>query len=314
MSGRTDGDSARPLAQLLRLLDEQGYSFTCVTPATHARVLERRGGEPARDLRDIFGWSMAFQASTLPPPMLDLLRETGMVEEGGSLLRSRVRVAELSGRLFLHSAYPTDDPDAVFFGPDTYRFASFLEQELGEEEVRCLVDYGAGSGVGGLVAAGLVGAERIVLLDRNPAALTLANANAIAAATAVELVQGESLAAVEGEIDLVIANPPFIVDDSGRTYRDGGDELGTGLSLQWARDALARLEPGGRMLLYTGSPIVDGEDRLLAALSEIADADDWALRYAEIDPDIFGEELESPAYRQARVERIAAVGAVIRRD
>jgi hypothetical protein len=33
------------------------------------------------------------------------------------------------------------------------------------------------------------------------------------------------------------------------------------------------------------------------------------MSYAEIDPDIFGEELDSPGYEQ--VERIAAVGAVI---
>jgi hypothetical protein len=33
------------------------------------------------------------------------------------------------------------------------------------------------------------------------------------------------------------------------------------------------------------------------------------LRYEEIDPDVFGEELEEEPYRN--VERIAAVGAVI---
>ena len=35
------------------------------------------------------------------------------------------------------------------------------------------------------------------------------------------------------------------------------------------------------------------------------------LRYEELDPDIFGEELETPAYRD--VERIALVSAVITR-
>ena len=35
------------------------------------------------------------------------------------------------------------------------------------------------------------------------------------------------------------------------------------------------------------------------------------MAYREIDPDVFGEELERPAYRD--VERIAAIGAVFRR-
>jgi hypothetical protein len=67
------------------------------------------------------------------------------------------------------------------------------------------------------------------------------------------------------------------------------------------------------MLLYTGSPIVGGEDRLLTALSDAADEAGGTLRYDELDPDIFGEELDQPVYRAAEVERIAAVGAVLRK-
>ena len=68
------------------------------------------------------------------------------------------------------------------------------------------------------------------------------------------------------------------------------------------------------MLLYTGSPIVDGEDALLTALAEAIDEAGCTLRYEELDPDIFGEELDGKAYAAAGVERIAAVGAVIRKD
>jgi hypothetical protein len=68
------------------------------------------------------------------------------------------------------------------------------------------------------------------------------------------------------------------------------------------------------MLLYTGSPIIAGEDRLLGALVELAEEADARLRYEELDPDIFGEELEQPAYVEAGAERIAAVGAVLSKD
>ena len=70
-----------------------------------------------------------------------------------------------------------------------------------------------------------------------------------------------------------------------------------------------RLKPQGRVILYTGSAIVGGEDRLAAALRREADERGYALHYREIDPDVFGEELSKPQYRD--VERIAVVAAII---
>ena len=84
---------------------------------------------------------------------------------------------------------------------------------------------------------------------------------------------------------------------------------GAALSLDWALAAAGRLAAGGRLLLYTGSAIVGGEDRLEAALRARLPALGCTLRYAELDPDIFGEQLDEPGYED--VERIAAVGAVI---
>ena len=306
--------SPEPLAAFLQALDQEGYAFTTVTPTTHQRVVERRHGERAGDLRDIFGWSLPFADETLPGELLDLLKEGGALVRDGEFHRSLVRVSSLSGRLYLHSAYPTDQEDSVFFGPDTYRFARFVEASAEHLDPPAhLVDLGAGAGPGGIGAAGLLEPERVSLVDINPLALTLASANAMAAGVDVATVEG-SLDQVEGEIDLIIANPPFIADPKGRNYRDGGDMLGAGRSLDWARQSLARLSLGGTMLLYTGSPIIAGEDRLLGALAELAEEADASLRYEEIDPDIFGEELDQPAYAEAGAERIAAVGAVLSKD
>jgi methylase of polypeptide subunit release factors len=250
----------------------------------------------------------------LPGELLDLLREGGALEERSGVCRSLVRVSSLSGRLFLHSAYPTEEEDSVFFGPDTYRFARFVEASAEDlDPPRHLVDLGAGAGPGGISAAGLLEPEAISLVDINPRALALACANAMAAGLDVKTIEG-GLKEVSGDIDLIIANPPFIADSKGRDYRDGGEMLGAGLSLDWARQSLERLSQGGTMLLYTGSPIIAGEDRLLGALSELADETEASLRYEELDPDIFGEELDQPAYAEAGAERIAAVGAVLRKE
>src|SRR5690606_35077169 len=39
----------------------------------------------------------------------------------------------LEGELFIHSSFPTTQQDAVFFGPDTYRFVYHLKQYLATE-------------------------------------------------------------------------------------------------------------------------------------------------------------------------------------
>lgn len=300
------------LHSLLSLLDEHGYRFTTVTPATHRRVLARSC--EARNARDVFGWSLPFRPGLLPPPLLQALLGADAVEEADAgLLKSRLRVASAFDVLFLHSAFPTEDEDAVFFGPDTYRFLRFMAAELrGTDNVRRLVDFGAGSGAGGILAAAMLPDAQISLCDMNPRALRLAAANARHAGVRAELLEAERLEEVEGPIDLVIANPPFMIDEEERSYRNGGDLHGAGLSLEWALAGCKRLEPGGRMLLYTGVAMVDGRDRLREALERELPALGCTLRYEEIDPDIFGEELDKPAYRDA--ERIAAVGAVIRKD
>lgn len=299
------------LLDLLRALGAAGYRFIAVTPETHRRVLEREPDRPARDLRDVFGWNLGFEPKLLPPPIRQALERSGTVSRDG-LRRSRIRVASLDDRLFLHSAYPTDEPDAVFFGPDSYRYVRFLRDELSRlPPARRLVDIGAGSGVGAIMAAALLPGARLTATDINPLALRWARINARHCGVELETVEGPGLEAVEGPVDLVIANPPFVADPAGRLYRDGGAMHGARLSLDWALAAARRLEPGGTMLLYTGSAIVAGRDELREALAERLAALGCSLDYAEIDPDIFGELLDQPGYEA--VERVAAVGAVIRR-
>lgn len=306
----TDADDALlDLLQALRALD---YRFVTVTPETHKRVVARDPGRTARDLRDVFGWSLKFEPDLLPPATREPLERSGVIYRDGGLWRSRVRVASLDDRLFLHSAYPTDQADSVFFGPDSYRYVRFLRDELSRlPPAHRLVDIGAGSGVGAIMAADLLPGARLAATDINPLALRWARINARHAGVGLETIEGPGLEAVEGPVDLVIANPPFVADPAGRLYRDGGAMHGARLSLDWALAAARRIEPGGTMLLYTGSAIVAGRDELREALAGQLPDLGCSLRYAEIDPDIFGELLDQPGYEA--VERVAAVGAVIRK-
>jgi methylase of polypeptide subunit release factors len=299
------------LLDLLAALERSGYDFVPVTPATHARVVARPGKQQSRNIRDVFGWSLPFAPDVLPAEMLEPLNRAGLVQAEGGLLKSRVRVGRLHERLIVHSAYPTVEEDAVFFSPDTLRFADFVRDELLRvPTVKRLVDIGAGAGSGAISAAAVLPGARLTLCDINPLALRLARINARHNGLEVETVEG-GLEAVKGGFDAAIANPPFMVDEDGRTYRDGGDMHGGRVSVDWAVAAATRLSPGGLMILYTGSAIVEGNDQLRAALEREVSALGCTLRYRELDPDIYGEELELSSY--ADVERIAAVGAVIAR-
>lgn len=76
-----DQDRIRADEALLKLgnrLRADGYRFTCVTPATQARVDARDDAQQARTLRDVFGWSRPFAASLLSPDELEQLRLAGV--------------------------------------------------------------------------------------------------------------------------------------------------------------------------------------------------------------------------------------------
>lgn len=299
------------LHHLIDLLRASGYHFTTPTPLTHARVIARR--DRARDLRDVFGWSLPFSGEVVGPDAAELLLLANEIEQSGDMFASRVRVSTLNGDYFLHSAYPTTQNEAVFFGPDSYRFADFLRAELPRLAPRNhIVDLGTGSGVGAIIAARCAPHAYVTLTDINRRALRFAAINWMANEFpfgGVMFKNGDGLGLVddpERPIDCIIANPPYIADPLHRAYRDGGGMHGAEISLAWAREAAERLARGGAFLLYAGSAIVNGEDRLKAALFDAMPGFD--ITYREIDPDVFGEELEREDY--AEVERIAVIGAV----
>ena len=309
--GRLSADESAAL-RLLRALDERGYDFVTITPESHRRVVARASMRQAKDLRGIFGWSLPFDEALPGPELFALLREARLLQESAAGWKSKVRVSRVRGHLFLHSAFPTDSDDSVFLGPDTLRFVDFIEAELRGTRAERLVDIGTGAGVGGILAAGFSGAPRVELADINPRALRKARVNAAHAGVEVTTMESDGVDAIEAGFDLVISNPPFIFEENAPAYRQGGGMHGAELSRDWTIAAARKLAPGGRILLYTGSAITDGKDELRAALERALPPLGCSLRWRELDPDIFGEELEKPAYQD--VERIAAIGAVVEKE
>ena len=215
----------RALLHLGQALRDRGYHFITPTPLTHERVNQRPENALADDLHGVFGWSRPFQHELLPGPLFSLMDQAQVLEACGSRWRSKVRLSSLDGQLFLHSAFPTTASDAVFFGPDTYRFANAIRCHLNQHTgmIRRAVDIGCGSGAGAILTALARPQAEVLAVDINPEALRLTHINAaLAGADNLRALHSDLLSAVDGEFDLILANLPYLVDADQRAYRHGG--------------------------------------------------------------------------------------------
>jgi SAM-dependent methyltransferase len=307
---------------LLRLgiaLQRDDYAFVTISTPSHRRVNGRPGNELATDARGVFGWNRSFNDQLLDTETMALMREAGILQHQDGMYKSALRVSTLEGRLYFHSAFPTREMDAVFFGPDTYRYAQVLQAELampGQSQshmrIKRAVDIGCGAGPGALTIATLLPQAEVWAVDINPKALALTTVNAgLAGANNVHVAHSDLLRGVDGEFDLIAANPPFMMDADQRIYCHGGGDLGEGLSLDIVDCAAARLAPGGRLVLYTCVAIIDGADPFRERAGRLLDAAGCDWRYREIDPDVFGGELGGDGHEHT--DRIAAVALVATR-
>lgn len=254
------------LLELGKSLQSNRYSFTTVTPLSHAYNNERYGQKWAESLRDVFGWSRPFLRPLIDAEDFDLMLQAGVLRPWGEGWRCSIRWSSLGDLLLAHSAYPTTSADAVFFGPDTYRFVAAVQQWLANNNPAAMraVDIGCGSGAGAIALAKALPDCQVLATDINPHALQMTEINSrLANASNVAVQLSSLLDDVQGDVDLIIANPPYMMDAQERAYRHGGGELGAGLSVDIVEMALSRLTSGGSLLLYTGVAMVAGKDPFL---------------------------------------------------
>lgn len=320
------------LVGLLQAIRNTGYSFTTITPLSHATVNARPGNQWAkctapqqadsnhRLLRGVFGWSRAFHQKDIDPTIFALMQEADVLkpyEDGqGSGWLSAVRISTFQHKTFgtqyfIHSAFPTAEEDSVFFGPDTYRYLHEINSQMtSTSKIRRAVDIGTGAGPAAILIGLQYPEAEVYAVDINQRALDITSVNAeVANTTKVKPLYSDLLSDIEGSFDLITANPPYLVDKDQRAYRHGGGDFGASLSYAIVESAIPRLSVGGSLLLYTGVAINDGVDAFKYKVEDYLQSLpqhqplNWA--YREIDPDIFGEELANPCY--AKTDRIAAV-------
>lgn len=298
----------KAIHDLLNYLKIQNYNFITVSPVTHSYWLKKNPQRSARDLREVFGWGLPFTEQLIDPTLFELLHVAGLITPQENKWKSNIRVSALGEDLFVHSAFPTLEEDSVFFGPDTYRFVHALNLYLTESprQIRRAVEVCCGASPAAVSIAKQFPSAIVHAIDINPKALKYSEVNAEAAAVKVETIYNNLFHDFQIYFDLIVANPPFMMDKKKRAYRDGGAVFGTELALRIVNESLERLAPNGALILYTGTCIVAGRDVFYEQVKQVlATHSNFDWQYKEIDVDIFSEELLLDGYE--KVERIAAV-------
>lgn len=256
-SGHTAGEHARVpgLRELVRgaqsLLDEAGVP----SPGPDARALAAFAlGVDRLDL-------------VVPPPLPD-----GFGAAFAALVERRRRrepLQHIVGTAAFRYLTLAVEPGVFVPRPETEVVAGLAVDEAAARVAAgghpLVVDLCTGSGAIAVAVATEVPAARVVAVDLSPQAVALAARNAEAAGAAVRALAGDVrdprvLAELDGTVDVVVANPPYIPPDAEPTepevrehdpdlalYGGGGD----GLDVPRAVLAAARrlLEPGGLLVM-----------------------------------------------------------------
>jgi release factor glutamine methyltransferase len=148
--------------------------------------------------------------------------------------------------------------------PETERLVELALEALRDIEAPVLADVGCGSGCVALALAAERPDATVHAIDCSTDALTVARANGEALGAAVQWHVGDLLDPVEGPLDLVVSNPPYIPSATVANLMPEVTEYEPTLALDGGPDGLdvirrlvaaaaARLRPGGKLLFEIGS-------------------------------------------------------------
>jgi release factor glutamine methyltransferase len=231
------------LAQALRQSQADGLSrLDAQLLLLHA--LGRSSGERA--------WLLAHDADALDP---------AMHESFGSLCRRRLEgepVAYLTGHKEFFSLDLRVDKRVLVPRPETETLVQWALDLLPESGT--VIDLGTGSGAIALAIKKHRPQAAVQAVDASPAALEVAQSNALRLGLKVDFRQGSWLEGLDRQYDLIVSNPPYIAEAdphlSALSHEpvaalaagaDGLDDLRTIIG-----QAPSRLRPGAHLLLEHG--------------------------------------------------------------
>jgi len=148
--------------------------------------------------------------------------------------------------------------------PETERLVELALKALGDTEAPAIADIGCGSGCIALALADERPGAIIHAVDASPDALAVARANGERLEKTIHWHQGDLLGPIEGPLDMVVSNPPYIPTADIATLMpdvlqhepsmalDGGVD-GLDLIRRLVSEAADRLRSGGFLLFEIGS-------------------------------------------------------------
>lgn len=190
-------------------------------------------------------------------------------------------VAYLLGRREFYSLDFRVTPDVLIPRPETEFLViaalDALKRRAGQTR---LADIGTGSGIIAVTVAKHAKQTQVIAVDKSPAALEVARANAerLGVANRIEFFESDLLSAVprDERFDVIASNPPYVstaemstlAAEAARHEPRGALEagpLGTEVIARIIPDAIERLLPGGELWLEIGPMRLDGVLALIAA-------------------------------------------------
>jgi len=204
-------------------------------------------------------------------------------KDGNTLLKSQVRIIPFNGEYFVCDPLDRRIPDFVWIGSDSILLAERLKRLNCDGKLA--IDIGSGSGIQA-IALSTGPNTRVIAIDINEKGLRYAKLNAIINKKPnIRFVRSDMLSAIRGRIDTIVSNPPFVfLPPSEETVnRDGyGGAYGIEKTIYILERIPQYLNPGGKAVLLTLSPVISGKNILMEEVKRIFDGN-YAIDYEIID-------------------------------
>ncbi|MFZ2875290.1 MAG: methyltransferase [Phycisphaerales bacterium] len=188
-------------------------------------------------------------APLLGPPLLERLITLGILNRGAGAIRAEFSVIPSDGLLTTRdfdaviTGKPAGDDYVLGIGPSTRRLAALMVPTPGG----LTLDLGTGQGFLAITASQW--SSRVIATDVNRRALSAAAFSAnISGRTNIEFREGsyfEPVADLRGRCNLILCNPPFVIQPSGDRVCFTGTERGDRCIQHLVEEGPAYLAPGG---------------------------------------------------------------------
>lgn len=203
------------------------------------------------------------------------LMRCGALLDTGEALVAEVDLFPCLGRLVFTDhqlEVPQQQGHVYELGADSYAIARVTpRRRLGRA-----LDLCTGSGIHAILAA--AHSEEVVAVDINPRALEYSRLNALMNGVSVRFLEGDLWEPVEGQFELITANPPFVPSpDAGVLIHRSPGETGEEVSERLLAGLPRYLAPGGLFSMVLDYPVMRDSTYLERLSSWLGETRGWGI-------------------------------------